>query len=123
MAEYRVGSHHGITICREGDGYRCGRDGHDCDRGHLGAVVVRGFDGRTPEQEAEWMCARLNAADPAEPEIRVTKMTYAHPMADGECTHGRVVRYNLAVGVIVHIFDDSTCTGEVVTSPRHGAVT
>lgn len=59
---YRTGTHHGITICREGDGYRCRREEHDCERGHLVAVVVRGFDGRTPEQEADWMCARINAA-------------------------------------------------------------
>lgn len=55
MSTYRVGSHHGITINREGDGARCGRPDHDCDRGHLVAVVIDGG-----EEFAERICALLN---------------------------------------------------------------
>jgi len=39
---YRTGNHHGVTIVSEGDGARCGREGHDCARGHLVAVVIEG---------------------------------------------------------------------------------
>ena len=42
MSTYRTGTHHGVTINREGDGARCGRPDHDCTRGHLVAVVVDG---------------------------------------------------------------------------------
>lgn len=55
---YRVGTHHGVTICREGDDHHCGRDGHDCTRGHLVAVVVDG-----DVELAERICALLNADD------------------------------------------------------------
>lgn len=62
---YRTGDHHGVTIVREGDGARCGRPDHDCARGHLVAVVVDGFDGRTAEEEAERICKALNFVDRA----------------------------------------------------------
>ncbi len=48
-ATYRAGNHHGVTIVREGDGARCGRPDHDCDRGHLAAVVIDGGDVPTDE--------------------------------------------------------------------------
>lgn len=39
---YRADRHHGVTICSENDGVRCGREDHDCDRGHLVAAVFGG---------------------------------------------------------------------------------
>lgn len=56
---YRVGNHHGVTICAENDGVRCGREGHDCARGHLVAVVVKG-----DQALAERICALLNGDGP-----------------------------------------------------------
>lgn len=44
MTTYRVGDHHGVTIVREGDGARCGRPDHDCDRGHLVGVMLTAED-------------------------------------------------------------------------------
>jgi hypothetical protein len=44
MATYRVGNHHGVTIVRLGDGARCGRPEHDCDRGHLVGVMLTAED-------------------------------------------------------------------------------
>jgi hypothetical protein len=64
MSVYRTGNHHGVTIVREGDGSRCGRPGHDCDRGHLVAVVVDGG-----EELAEQICALLNGAEDVEAHI------------------------------------------------------
>lgn len=32
MTTYRVGTHHGVTINREGDGHRCDRPGHGSGR-------------------------------------------------------------------------------------------
>jgi hypothetical protein len=61
MATYRVDNHHGVTIVEEGNGGRCGRPGHDCDRGHLVAVVVDGG-----QELAERICALLNAYMPSE---------------------------------------------------------
>jgi len=55
MTTYRTGTHHGVTIVREGDGARCGRADHDCERGHLVAVVVDG-----DQALAERICALLN---------------------------------------------------------------
>ena len=54
---YRTGNHHGITIVAEGDGARCGWEGHDCARGHLAAVVIEGG-----LELAERICALLNDA-------------------------------------------------------------
>ncbi len=56
MTVYRTGNHHGITIVTEGDGTRCGRPDHDCQRGHLAAVVVNG-----DQALADRICALLNA--------------------------------------------------------------
>lgn len=53
---YRVGNHHGVTIVSEGDGARCGRPEHDCERGHLVAVVIDGG-----QELAERIAALLNA--------------------------------------------------------------
>jgi hypothetical protein len=58
MSTYRTGGHHGVTIVREGDGSRCGRPEHDCDRGHLIAVVVDGG-----QELAERICALLNDSE------------------------------------------------------------
>lgn len=55
MAEYRAGTHHGVTIVRKGDGYRCDRDDHDCARGHMVAVVTNG-----DQALAERICTLLN---------------------------------------------------------------
>ncbi len=55
MTTYRTGNHHGVTIVAENDGARCGREGHDCTRGHLAAVVVDGG-----VELAERICALLN---------------------------------------------------------------
>lgn len=52
---YRTGSHHGVTIIREGDGYRCGRSDHDCARGHMVAVVTN-----EDQKLAERICLLLN---------------------------------------------------------------
>lgn len=57
MSAYRVGAHHGVTICREDDGYVCGRPDHDCARGHLVAVIING-----DWELAERIAALLNAS-------------------------------------------------------------
>lgn len=62
MTAYRTGNHHGVTIVAEGEGARCGREGHDCARGHLVAVVVEGG-----EEFAERICALLNCEEAPEP--------------------------------------------------------
>ena len=64
MTTYRVGNHHGVTIISEGNGARCGRPDHDCERGHLAAVVIDG--GSEGDQAlAERICALLNADETA----------------------------------------------------------
>lgn len=40
MTTYRTGTHHGTTIVRSDDGHRCARPDHDCERGHMVAVVT-----------------------------------------------------------------------------------
>ena len=55
MSTYRAGTHHGVTICREGDGHHCGRPEHDCERGHLVAVIVN-----DDWELAERICGLLN---------------------------------------------------------------
>lgn len=52
---YRVGRHHGVTIVNEDPTERCGREDHDCARGHLAAVVIDGG-----ERFAERICQLLN---------------------------------------------------------------
>lgn len=52
---YRTGNHHGVTIVSEFDGYCPDRNGHDCTRGHLAAVVVDG-----DQALAERICVLLN---------------------------------------------------------------
>lgn len=43
MIVYRTGAHHGVTIVAEDDGVIfCGREGHDCARGHLVGMVGDG---------------------------------------------------------------------------------
>jgi hypothetical protein len=64
VTTYRTGTHHGITICAENDGARCGRPDHDCARGHLVAVVVEGADGLDAVEFAERICALLNGDQP-----------------------------------------------------------
>lgn len=64
MTTYRTGNHHGVTIVAEGDGARCGRPDHDCERGHLVAVVVDGSDGLDADGFAEHICERLNSPTP-----------------------------------------------------------
>jgi len=58
VTTYRAGNHHGVTICREGDGHQCGRPRHDCARGHLVAVVTN-----DDWALAERICALLNASE------------------------------------------------------------
>lgn len=68
MTTYRTGTHHGITICVEGDGQICDRPGHDCARGHLVAVIVNGdlalaeriaalLNAEQQQQVATWTCS------------------------------------------------------------------
>jgi hypothetical protein len=71
VTTYRVGTHHGVTINREGDGHRCDRPGHDCARGHLVAVVTDG-----DQELAERICAALNDREPED-----------GPVATGETVH------------------------------------
>lgn len=42
MTVYRTGNHHGVTINREDDRYRCQQPGHDCPRGHIVGMVANG---------------------------------------------------------------------------------
>ena len=44
MTTYRVGTHHGVTVIRVGDGTRCDRPDHDCRRGHLVGVMLTAED-------------------------------------------------------------------------------
>lgn len=70
---YRVGTHHGVTINRDSDGFICGRPGHDCTRGHLVAVVVNG-----DRELAERICAALNASE--QPRL----LSITGPISDAE---------------------------------------
>jgi len=129
VAEYRTGNHHGITIVREGDGARCGREDHDCNRGHLVAVVVDGG-----QELAERICALLNASDDPEagpcvgicagctPDCRLVgdscSCTKAGPDPGCVVHQGRRARGPkpppLGPGCV--------CDGSGRTCPRHGAV-
>lgn len=128
MAEYRTGTHHGVTICRENDGFRCDRDGHDCTRGHLVAVVVNGDTAL-----AERICALLNGDQPTDwvafaqqqvadmqAEVAADSCTCIKAGPDPACPvhQGRRARGPkpppLGPGCI--------CDGSGRTCPRHGAV-
>jgi len=106
VTEYRTGHHWRVTIVREGT-QPPDANGKRADA-QLVAVVVNG-----DQALAERICALLNASEPA-PEIEVTRASYVHPMAAGQCSHSRIVEYNLAVGIIVHIVDGTRCYGEVM---------
>lgn len=71
---YRAGNHHGVTIVNEADTTPCGRDGHDCARGHLAAVVVNG-----DWELAERICALLNGDDLAR--AAIGSLTARRPIA------------------------------------------
>lgn len=60
VTTYRVGNHHGVTIVREDDGHTCARPDHDCERGHLVAVITN-----DNWELAERICALLNAYMPS----------------------------------------------------------
>jgi hypothetical protein len=96
VTTYRTGNHHGITICAENDGARCGRPDHDCARGHLVAVVVDGGDDSAAF--AERICALLNddaaywaRVEQAQPGLAPggTPMAALRALADGPGTPDR----------------------------------
>lgn len=58
MTTYRAGTHHGTTIVRSDDGHRCARPDHDCERGHMVAVVTN-----EDWELAERIALLLNASD------------------------------------------------------------
>lgn len=61
MTTYRPGSHRGTTIVRSGDGYRCGRPDHDCERGHMIAVVTN--DDWALAERIAWLLAHDGTPD------------------------------------------------------------
>lgn len=61
MTTYRPGTHHGTTIVRSGDGYRCGRPDHDCERGHMVAVVTN--DDWALAERIAWLLAHDGTPD------------------------------------------------------------
>lgn len=133
MSTYRVGTHHGVTICREDDDHRCDRPGHDCARGHLVAVVVNG-----DVELAGRICALLNADDGTTDVIRnlATVREAAESLIADRCTNERQSphragsRPNMcATCSEASAAPASTCEGcnrarqkSGRTCPRHGAV-
>lgn len=121
MSTYRVGTHHGVTICREDDDHRCDLPGHDCARGHLVAVVVNGdveLAGRicaalNGEQRTDWVAfAQQQIAD------MCTGCTAAKGDPDCPVHHGRKPRGPKPPPV----GPGCICDGSGRTCPRHGAV-
>lgn len=53
--------------------------------------------------------------------IRVTMVTYPVPLADGTCSHGRRVRFNLTAGIIRHD-SGNPCDGWVLTHAEAAAL-
>lgn len=115
MTTYRTGTHHGVTICAEDDGARCGRPGHDCARGHLAAVVVEGAGDLTAEQLAERICVLLNGEAETLDAIDRILDEYRGPKALREGIRGVVweARARLAGGVDQVSASPATETAEI----------
>lgn len=52
----------------------------------------------------------------------VHKYEYPAPLAEGRCSCGRDIRYNLTVPVIAHTDDGSRCPGDVAARDQMAAM-
>lgn len=121
MTTYRAGTHHGVTICREGDGHRCDLDGHDCERGHLVAVVVNG-----DRALAERICALLNGG--YTPDVDHMRGAAEALAQVAERIANAADDFDASTIATLRLILEATtaelgiCDGSGRTCPRHGAV-